>query len=447
MEHNGNNEIPVPEQVIADEISESDDDEMPRIDDDEIHMILRRLGMSLAIPTPPSRDIIDMYIPPYIQIDIPGMIPRRQLLSRRLPRIQYPKQGIPRGASILSTTRSNEGKVSITITYDEHCYMCCVCFEYIVGTIINCDNGHALCNTCDNEIMKSSNYKCPVCKSVTRMNNSVLENGLKNILIKCPYSVNGCMQSIYPEDTDEHIPTCVYSDIKCPWCETNTSPYNFQSHAETECKYPFRSMGCSKNINFINSDSINYKILVSSLEPSRTLYIAKFDNMCHLLCIQTSNIDEQLDHITITFSTDPKSFPRKHTIRSIPVNKPYGLTTMGFNIVKIPMNELHTYDIIEITDFSDKLYVGCHFMLSDINGEWHRATVIRRTYNDIITCTYTVNNRLEYDSIVLHNGTSRRIRPADYNDGRTTAEDNIYINNLSMPEQYELALERSMHGV
>lgn len=358
------------------------------------------------------------------------------------------KLGMPRGASIISTTRSSDGKVSINITYDEHCYSCCVCFEFIVGKIINCDNGHALCNTCDTEIMKSDNDKCPVCKSVTRLSNTVLENGIKTILVACPHRENGCEQRIYPDDVDEHTTTCEYSNIKCPWCEGSTSPRNLQSHTETECKYPFVSMNCSNRINFIKAKSIKYAILVSSVEESRILYIAKINNICHLLCVQMSSNDEQIDDIMITYSIKAKSpTTESHSeklIMYLRIHKPDHLINGQAVTSKIPMDELDTYENIIITDFSDTLSVGCYLMVADRLGEWHRAVITRRSYHtDTITFTYTIHNHVVVDSIFLNNGTSHRIRPADYNGGRTTAEDNVYINNLFISEQYALAVERS----
>ena len=41
---------------------------------------------------------------------------------------------------------------------------------------------------------------------------------------------------------EEHIVLCEHADIKCPWCDTDTTPHGLSAHAETECKTHFETV-------------------------------------------------------------------------------------------------------------------------------------------------------------------------------------------------------------
>lgn len=356
------------------------------------------------------------------------------------------------GTSGVSSTMDKDGNIEIRATYDSNSYKCCVCYDGIIGPIVSCENSHALCLDCTVGIAKTGDDRCPVCRSNTKGRNYLLENALLGMINTCPFTKQGCRHRSYPENMEEHTDICRYAEINCPWCEEKTTPFDLQTHTEFECKKKFSGMSCSNHIDFIKSDEINNVFIVSAMEESRILYVEKTETDCKLLCIQGTNSKDQINSIVMTYSIEVKSLGDIELTETrkimLYINKPEHLIKGQVFMYTIPLEELAGHTNIAITGFKQKYMTGGRWMVQDNQGSWCRATIHRRMYNPdrvlVKFYDYTCINHYHYEWIEIHDNNSKRIRPLDANEGRTTREERQYMENLDEDEQMRLVMDRSM---
>ena len=350
-----------------------------------------------------------------------------------------------KGVSGVSSTICENGDVKISAVYDTYSYTCCVCFDRIVGCIISCDNGHPICEQCNTGIASSRDDRCPICRSSSKGRNYLLEMALSNILVSCPFSKHGCTRREYPENIESHASMCIYAEIDCPWCMATVTPFDLNTHAEFKCESMFSEIKCSGRIDFIISDKVNNIYIVSALDSSRILYIQKKKNTCRLLCIYASHTENIEPPVVLSYSSDSKSQVRKTL--NIRVHRPEHLIHDNIVITNIPLTDLAEWHNITIAGFGEKYTVGSRWMLVDICNALQRVTITRRTYIPEMICVkYDILPPGTCDEwIALVNGESSRIRGLDENNGRTTSEDIMYLNNLSDADRLTEIMERSMN--
>jgi hypothetical protein len=358
------------------------------------------------------------------------------------------KVHISSGISNIVSHMDKKGNMNISVVYDVECYKCCVCFERIIGPIISCDNGHSLCNDCQTGIAKTGNQICPVCRSSAKERNYLLENALTEFIVKCSNKV--CKHMGYPESMKDHEAICKYSEIKCPWCGEKTTPFDLQVHTEFECEKKFSMVSCSNRIDFIKSDEINNIFIQSAMEETRIMYIEKTETECRFICIQGRNIDDQVNSIIMTYEVPVKymcdtNLTEIHKI-TIPINKPEQLINGQTLVYTTPLKSFIDQKNMVITGFKEKYMTGDIWMIMDRQGSWYRAKITKRLYYpDRIHVKFDNHSSNNYEEwIELINGDSKKIRPLEANNGRTTQEEIIYTQNMNEDEQLRLVLERSM---
>lgn len=281
------------------------------------------------------------------------------------------------GVSDLTSTMDDDGNIIINAKYNSDTYKCCVCYECIVGPIISCNNNHSLCKNCFTEISKMSEKRCPICRSIAKGRNYILENALLSIIKPCQYSNQGCDHQLYPENIKEHSESCKYADIKCLWCDSNTTTFDLHTHAESVCTNIFSEMSCSDRLDFIKSDKIDKMFIISSMEQSRILFVYKTENDCNLICIQ-SELSEinNMTSICMEYKVDMESRRIE-----IPIHTPEHLIKKEINTTIIPLDALKDYNNITITGFKEKYMVGSRWAIKDSNNEWHNVIITKRKYN------------------------------------------------------------------
>jgi hypothetical protein len=82
---------------------------------------------------------------------------------------------------------------------------CPVCFEYSMGLkIYVCGNGHSVCENCHPALSE-----CPICKGPpTGVRNYGLEQLAENVVVHCPFTENGCNESIVGSEYKLHKSVC-----------------------------------------------------------------------------------------------------------------------------------------------------------------------------------------------------------------------------------------------
>jgi hypothetical protein len=363
--------------------------------------------------------------------------------------VHIPKQEIQK-TSRVSSIMGNRGDIQINVTYAADSYTCCVCYDRIIGPIVSCDNSHAICSECVMGIEKTGYYRCPICRSNTKGRNFLLENALLGMIKTCPFTKHGCIHRSYPDNMMEHTKICKYAEIDCPWCDEKTTPFDLQTHTESTCKKQFSMVSCSNRIDFIKSGEINNMSIVSAMDPSRVLYIEKTETNCKMLCIQGENTKDQITSIVMTYSTEVESRGDVKLTETrkvvLPIHSPEHLIKGLVYVITISLKELMKQNNIVITGFKEKYMTGGRWMVRGIDGNWYRATILRRLYNpDRILIKFDTHPADKYDEWVsLRDNESERVRPLNANEGRTTREEREYTINLTEDEQLRLIMERSM---
>lgn len=368
----------------------------------------------------------------------------------RKRKVTEPKKAhIPSGISKVTSKMDEKGNLDISVVYDVNCYKCCVCFEGIVGPIISCDNSHSLCSDCQIGVAKTGDTRCPVCRSPAKGRNYLLESALLEFITKC--SNKGCKHTDYPENMKDHEAVCRYSEIKCPWCEEKTTPFDLQAHTEFKCEKKFSVMSCSNRIDFIKSEKINNIFIQSAMEETRIMYVEKTETECRFMCVQGRNVDDQVNNIVMTYEVPVKSLDDMKLSETrkimIPIHKPEHLIKGRVLMHTIPIKAFVEQQNMIITGFKEKYMTGGRWMVMDRQGSWYRARITKRMYSpDRILVKFDQYPLDKYDEWVeLIDGESKKIRPLEANGGRTTQEEVRHIQNMDEDEQLRLVMERSMN--
>lgn len=92
-------------------------------------------------------------------------------------------------------------------------FECPVCFDYVLPPIMQCQNGHLVCQTCLKMVQN-----CPTCRIQISNNirNLQMEKLACNIQFPCKYSNSGCKMLLLYKDKCEHEESCLYKPYSCP---------------------------------------------------------------------------------------------------------------------------------------------------------------------------------------------------------------------------------------
>lgn len=92
---------------------------------------------------------------------------------------------------------------------------CPCCTEYYMGNVMQCQNGHSLC-----EICRDKSSKCPTCKvnfGHTKLRNLTMETILAqmNVTVQCAYHTLGCQERIPYSKVHDHFRKCKHRPSEC----------------------------------------------------------------------------------------------------------------------------------------------------------------------------------------------------------------------------------------
>lgn len=92
-------------------------------------------------------------------------------------------------------------------------FECPVCFDYVLPPILQCQNGHLVCQACRQMITS-----CPTCRIqiTSNIRNLQMEKLASTILFPCKYSNYGCVTHLLFKDKAAHEESCNYRPYSCP---------------------------------------------------------------------------------------------------------------------------------------------------------------------------------------------------------------------------------------
>ena len=336
----------------------------------------------------------------------------------------------------------NNGDIELHVSYSHERYRCCVCFGNITRELFSCDRNHPICGVCI--VQLEGEYKCPICRSVNKRRNYLLEAVISSILIYCDN--DGCTHKMFDSDLADHKKECMYTSIECPWCAKKTTPFDLQSHSETLCDLKFTGMECSGDMRFIKSEKVGNIVIKSSMHTGRTIYIVKTEEFYKILCIQDI-IDVDEDYIMMRTKSEKKH--RGSTViaetRNINISicSLMDLINRDINICEVSVSGLSKCSSINITGIKETHMVGGRWLVEDRHGRWYKATITKRVYNpDMVLVKFDKWNLDRHDEWINLDCSSSRIKPMDGN--LTSSEQHRLYLNMGDEELMRLVMERSM---
>ncbi|KAH9417110.1 E3 ubiquitin-protein ligase Siah1 [Dermatophagoides pteronyssinus] len=92
-------------------------------------------------------------------------------------------------------------------------FECPVCFEYILPPILQCQNGHLVCQACRKMITT-----CPTCRIqiTSNIRNLQMEKVASSVFFPCKYSILGCKNQLLYQDKPGHEEVCGHKPYICP---------------------------------------------------------------------------------------------------------------------------------------------------------------------------------------------------------------------------------------
>ena len=361
---------------------------------------------------------------------------RRQNLELRLRRERDQKiaRDLPAVDSIAPAPIAIDSTPKIRtkpITEDD--YTCVCCRSLIEDTVFSCPVFHPLCGQCWKSIQENGKYTkpvCPICQRPGMIRDTLVEEHVAPKLIECMYAFNGCTKKTFANDS-EHLDCCIYTSITCPWCDEDTTAYQFTKHLLLSCKYRFKQMACTKDLEFITKSTRKRIIMASIINPDLTLYICQHDGYTDFLCVQHTVI-EGPSTTTITYFDG-----HKHCSLELDIHAP-GSSLELLNVKTISTIYLKTCIDVQITGLYHAYVVGSRWTIKTLNGEWIRATVAyTQDCKDNVVFT---SNHGHITSHTLVNGKCKYILPPSV---KTSAENAVALVNMTEEQRIALALGRS----
>ena len=92
-------------------------------------------------------------------------------------------------------------------------FECPVCFDYVLPPILQCQNGHLVCQTCRQKITC-----CPTCRVpiASNIRNLPMEKLASTMTFPCKYNQSGCAAQLLYTDKPDHEDSCEYKPYSCP---------------------------------------------------------------------------------------------------------------------------------------------------------------------------------------------------------------------------------------
>lgn len=92
-------------------------------------------------------------------------------------------------------------------------FECPVCFDYVLPPILQCQNGHLVCQTCRQKITC-----CPTCRVPIGSNirNLPMEKLASTMSFPCKYNQSGCAAQLLYTEKPDHEDSCEFKPYSCP---------------------------------------------------------------------------------------------------------------------------------------------------------------------------------------------------------------------------------------
>lgn len=110
--------------------------------------------------------------------------------------------------------QEESGKTATDVEFDNTPdeFKCPVCFEVFRDKVLQCTNGHCICDLCL-EFLKV----CPECRlglAGNLVRNRLAESLIDTWKVKCPFKDNGCPERIRWKEVSSHMELCTFGQTE-----------------------------------------------------------------------------------------------------------------------------------------------------------------------------------------------------------------------------------------
>ena len=208
-----------------------------------------------------------------------------------------------------TTSKTNSNELNVSSESINELIQCPICFDPMLSEIFTCSNGHSICNQCKDRLNSET---CPSCKENYNCCNKKINRNLTleylifNTMLPCKYKHNGCPVSTIGHQRKQHLKTCKYRSIQCPFscsilplfqeCLYSTNNINdLLKHCQSQHGFDVFENPNNKfefQLDDLSEGSGHYRIILKSLKPeivslligfksqngSIVLFVRSFDN-------------------------------------------------------------------------------------------------------------------------------------------------------------------------
>eukprot|EP01084_Bolivina_argentea_P129548 228781_1 len=168
-------------------------------------------------------------------------------------------------------------------------YLCSICHN----VVLDCHEticGHIFCGTCINRIIlnEENEFKCPCCNqiNVEKPHQSIyLNRAVKNLQVKCPYKINGCVWiGVLSDLINNHLIKCNFSLIICDECNNKICRSEFEIHKQKCLKI---CVNCNIMFKSVTDRKLHYQkcpILIQCKFCKKKIKKTELNNHISFLC-------------------------------------------------------------------------------------------------------------------------------------------------------------------
>lgn len=238
---------------------------------------------------------------------------------------------------------------------------CPCCSEYYMGNVMQCENGHCICETCRNKLHACLFCKKPYGKYLIRNRQTEELLTEMDITVPCAYSSRGCTESILFSKAHEHRRKCLFRPIDCFYgLHCNYQADNVNDYAEHITNVHGALPTDTPDMDFFEINIVN---MIGAINDNGSIvsYIHKYGD--DYLLIQFTNMHNTYNYV-MTVHSLKKAFYR------------FSATINVSNMMYVCQHEFTVQPINILNNLYTKQFHSTQFyeQFQKLYG-WHSATL------------------------------------------------------------------------
>jgi hypothetical protein len=305
---------------------------------------------------------------------------------------------------------------------------CPCCGQFYMGNVMQCQNGHAICEECRDKLPKCA--ECRASYGHTKTRNGVLETLLTNmdITVPCAYRTLGCTETVPYSRIHDHWRKCQFRPAECYFGSTNGCTFkasNLGEYAEHLCMVHGAIPTDTPDADFFE---LNIGALASRISSSSrsAIFVHKYIN--DYLIINVMNMGTSYSYVLMVHSLAKNYYMFSSTIQ---VSNIMYMNQQEFGVQPVDMLEkMYSKKSPHFMDFFKK-------KMSWFSAELPYNKIVELASYPTATINCMIRNPSEPELIKFTELEANPEKPLMYNpveDAMTQEQINTIINQDSMTD-------------